>query len=115
MKLGKQIKLYTALENYFLESINSHRLQGEGMIVPVVEEHLFQIAMDKLADEKKWELRDELFYSLHDNFKIVDTVFERIYLHKKTGIETAVGPKEVIKYGNRYIWEDFLLTVNRHL
>jgi hypothetical protein len=82
------------------------------MIVPVVEEHLFQIAMDKLADEKKWELRDELFYSLHDNFKMIDTVFERIYLHKKTGIETAVGPKEVIKYGNRYIWEDFLLTVN---
>ena len=91
------------------------RAEGEGMIVPVVEEHLFQMALDKLADEKKWELRDELFYSLHDNFKIVDTVFERIYLHKKTGIETAVGTKEVIKYGNRFIWEDFLLTVNRHL
>ena len=115
MKLDEQIKLYTALENYFLTSINSHRVQGEGMIVPVVEEHLFQIAIDKLADERKWELKDELFYAVHDNFKIIDTDFERIYLHTKTGIETAVGPKEVIKYGNRYIWEDFLLTVNRHL
>jgi len=115
MKLDELVKFYTALENYFLDSINSHRAQGEGMIVPVVEEHLFQIALDKLAAEEKWELRDELFYSIHDDFKIIDTVLERIYLHKKTGIETAVGPKEVIKYGNRFIWEDFLLTVNRHL
>ena len=83
MKLDEQIKLYTALENHFLASINSYRAEGEGMIVPVVEEHLFQMALDKLADEKKWELRDELFYSLHDNFKIVDTVFERIYYTRK--------------------------------
>jgi len=107
MKLDEQIKLYTALENYFLTSINSHRVQGEGMIVPVVEEHLFQIALYKLTDEGKWELRDELFYSIHDNFKIVDTGFERIYIHQKTGQKITVGSDEIIKYGNKNIWDDF--------
>jgi len=107
MKVDELIKLYTAIEEYFLESINSHRKEGEGMIVPVLEEHLFQIALDKLADEEKWELRDELFYSTHDNFKIVDNAFERIYIHQKTGQKVTVGSKELIKYGNKNIWNDF--------
>jgi len=107
MKVDELIKLYTAIEEYFLESINSHRKEGEGMIVPVLEEHLFQIALDKLADEEKWELRDEFFYSIHDNFKIVDTAFERIYIHQKTDEKITVGSDEIIKYGNKNIWNDF--------
>jgi hypothetical protein len=115
MKLDELIKLYTALEDYFVDSINSHRREGEGRFVSVVEEHLFQIALDKLADKGKWKLRHELFYSIHDNFEIVDSGYERIYVHRETGEKTAVSPEDVIRYGNKYIWKDFLLTGNKNL
>lgn len=105
--LLKLIIFYLKLEDLFLQSINSSREAGEGRIVPVVEEHLFFIALDKLTDQKLFRFKERLFYRINDDFEIVDAHQKRIYLDKTTGEKVDVTSADIIKYGNEMIWEDF--------
>lgn len=101
---------YLQLEDLFLQSINSSRDEGEGRTVPVVEEHLFFIALDKLADQQRFRLKERLFYRINDDFEIVDVHQKRIYLDKTTGEKIEVTYADIIRYGNEMIWEDFNFT-----
>ena len=106
-KLFKLIIFYLQLEDLFLQSINSSRAEGECRIVPIVEEHLFFIALDKLADQKRFRLKDKLFYRLNDEFEIIDDHKKRIYLDKISGEKVEVTSADIIRYGNEMIWKDF--------
>ena len=105
--LFQLIILYFQLEDLFLQSINSSRDEGEGRIVPVVEEHLFFIALDKLTDQKRLRLKEKLFYRINDDFEVVDAHQKRIYLDKTTGEKVEITSADIISYGNENIWEDF--------
>jgi hypothetical protein len=95
--LFKLIIFYLQLEDLFLQSINNSRAEGEGRIV----------ALDKLADQKRFRLKDKLFYRLNDEFEIIDDHKKRIYLDKTSGQKVEVTYADIIRYGNEMIWEDF--------
>ena len=99
------------VEKKFVEYLNSHKEKDEGRIIPVTDEHIIHIAIDKLRDQGQDALAETLFYEVNQSFTVERNEITRSFIYKKTGEMVTVSIIDIIRYGNQTVWKDFGLNV----
>jgi len=106
-KLQNIIARYEKLERDFIDYLNEKRESDEAQLVPIVEEHYWQIALEKLRDQERYNLARMLYQSANDEFKEKKIGLKKVYEHIETRKRISVTYSDIIKYGNKYVWRDF--------
>ncbi|WP_143423068.1 hypothetical protein [Halarsenatibacter silvermanii] len=95
------------LEEKFIDYLNEERLEDEAKFVPLIEEHFFYLALEKLRVQNRDELAEKLFTGVNRNFVIQKLGFKRRYIHTESESFVEVGFEEIIRFGNKAMWDDF--------
>jgi len=106
-KLQEIARKYKKLEREFINYLNENRADDEAKLVPIVEEHYWQIALEKLKEQGRYNLARRLYQSVNDEFKEKKIGLKKVYEHIETGKRVSVTYSDIIKYGNKYVWRDF--------
>ena len=106
-KLQNIITRYEKLERDFIDYLNEKRESDEAQLVPIVEEHYWQIALEKLRDQERYNLARILYQKVDDRFQEKGIGYKKVYEHVDTGERVVVTYSDIIRYGNRAVWQDF--------
>ena len=106
-KLQNIIARYRKLESDFIDYLNEKRETAEAKLVPIVEEHYWQIALEKLRDQGRYNLARMLYQKVDDKFQEKRIRYKKVYEHVYTGERVVVTYSDIIKYGNKSVWQDF--------
>ena len=106
-KLQNIITRYEKLERDFIDHLNEKRESDEAQLVPIFEEHYWQIALEKLRDQERYNLARILYQKVDDRFQEKGIGYKKVYEHVDTGERVVVTYSDIIRYGNKAVWQDF--------
>ena len=106
-KLQNIIARYRKLERDFIDYLNEKRESDEAQLVPIFEEHYWQIALEKLRDQERYNLARILYQKVDDRFQEKGIGYKKVYEHVDTGERVVVTYSDIIRYGNKAVWQDF--------
>ena len=94
------------VEKKFIEYLNSHKEKDEGRIIPVTDEHIIHIAIDKLRDQGQDALAETLFYEVNQTFTVKSNDITRSFIYKKTGEMVTVSIIDIIRSEERRVGKE---------
>ena len=106
-RLENIIAQYERLEREFIDYLNENREPDEAKLVPIIEEHYWLIALEKLKDQDRYSLARKLYQNVDNKFKERQIGLKKVYEHIETGEHVSVTYSDIIKYGNKAVWSDF--------
>ena len=106
-KLRNIEEKYKKLEREFIDYLNENKEDDEAKLVPIVEEHYWLIALEKLKEQNRNDMARKLYQSVNEKFNDKKIRLKKIYEHKESGEKVSVTYVDIIKYGNKAVWRDF--------
>ena len=90
-----------------MKKLNLTNRRKNGSSKEAIEVHYFNIALDKLKDQERYELAEEFSRNINTKFDIEQDKFHRKYTQFVTGEEIIITLPDIIYYGDQSAWSDF--------